>query len=121
MMNDEQRAMHHCLSKDTLIDMVSDLGCKIDRLTQENERLKENIKHEIDVDQARIEVELENAELRQRITDISADWINTQQENARLRTAIINCLNNNGHLADGDNCTLIDLKRAVPEWRSEDE
>lgn len=34
----------------------------------------------------------------------------------RLKTAIINCLNANGHLADGDNCTLIDLKRAVSEY-----
>jgi hypothetical protein len=37
-------------------------------------------------------------------------------ENQRLRDCIIECLNKNGHLADGENCTLIDLKRAVPEW-----
>ncbi|NTW87799.1 MAG: hypothetical protein HGB26_01445 [Desulfobulbaceae bacterium] len=34
----------------------------------------------------------------------------------RLRGCIIDCLNENGHLADGEICTLIDLKRAVPEW-----
>ena len=32
----------------------------------------------------------------------------------RLRLAIIETLDENGHLADGDNCTLIKLKRAVP-------
>ena len=36
-----------------------------------------------------------------------------------LETAITKCLNNNGHLADGDCCTLIDLKRAVPNWELE--
>jgi hypothetical protein len=34
----------------------------------------------------------------------------------RLRAAIAKTLNENGHLADGDNCTLIALKRAVPDW-----
>jgi hypothetical protein len=34
----------------------------------------------------------------------------------RLRAAIIQTLNENGHLADGDNCTLIALKRAMPDW-----
>lgn len=44
-----------------------------------------------------------------------------QAEIDRLRSAIIRCLKNNGHLADGEVCTLIDLKRAVPEWELEDE
>ena len=30
-----------------------------------------------------------------------------------LRSAILETLDENGHLADGDNCTLIKLKRAV--------
>lgn len=34
----------------------------------------------------------------------------------RLRAAIVQTLNENGHLADGDNCTLIALKRAMPDW-----
>ena len=33
-----------------------------------------------------------------------------------LRAAIVQTLNENAHLADGDNCTLIALKRALPEW-----
>ena len=39
-----------------------------------------------------------------------------EAEVGRLRGCIVDCLNENGHLADGDCCTLIDLKRAVPEW-----
>lgn len=31
----------------------------------------------------------------------------------KLRTAIKKTLDENGHLADGDNCTLIELKRAI--------
>jgi len=38
------------------------------------------------------------------------------REIERLRAAITQTLNENGHLADGDNCTLIALKRALPEW-----
>ena len=34
----------------------------------------------------------------------------------RLRGHIIDCLNDNGHLADGEDCTLIYLKQAVPDW-----
>lgn len=36
-----------------------------------------------------------------------------RSENARLRLAIEKTINENMHLADGDNCTLIDLKRAI--------
>ena len=34
-------------------------------------------------------------------------------EISRLRAAIIKTLEENGHLADGENCTLIALKRAI--------
>ena len=34
----------------------------------------------------------------------------------RLRESISQTLNDNLHLADGDNCTLITLKRALPDW-----
>ena len=36
-----------------------------------------------------------------------------------LERAIKKCLTENAHLADGEVCTLIDLKRAVPEWEKE--
>ena len=34
----------------------------------------------------------------------------------RIENAIRKTLNKNRHLADGDDCTLIDLKKALPEW-----
>jgi len=36
-----------------------------------------------------------------------------------LETAIVKTLNENRHLADGEDCTLIDLKRAMPTWELE--
>ena len=39
----------------------------------------------------------------------------------RLRGLIIECLDENGHLADGDVCTLHALKMAVPEWEVRDD
>ena len=36
-------------------------------------------------------------------------------EIAKLRAAIRKTLDENGHLADGENCTLIELKRAISE------
>lgn len=36
-----------------------------------------------------------------------------------LESAITKTLDENGHLADGENCTLIDLKRAMPTWELE--
>lgn len=38
-----------------------------------------------------------------------------EEENQRLRAAIKKTLDENRHLADGDNCTLIHLKRAIGE------
>lgn len=36
-----------------------------------------------------------------------------ESEVNRLRAGIAECLNTNGHLADGENCTLISLKRCL--------
>lgn len=36
-----------------------------------------------------------------------------------LEGAIRRCLEENAHLADGDNCTLIDLKQAI-NWNAEE-
>ena len=38
---------------------------------------------------------------------------------SELEAAIVKTLNENGHLADGENCTLIGLKRAMPAWELE--
>lgn len=36
-----------------------------------------------------------------------------ERENQTLKTGIAKCLSENAHLADGDDCTLITLKRLV--------
>ena len=36
-----------------------------------------------------------------------------------LEYVITKTLKDNGHLADGENCTLINLKRAMPTWELE--
>lgn len=42
------------------------------------------------------------------------DLLDTQSKRiAELESAITKTLNENGHLADGDNCTLVDLKRVM--------
>lgn len=45
--------------------------------------------------------------------DAKADILALHAEVERLRAAIQQTLDENGHLADGDNCTLIVLKRAL--------
>ncbi len=35
----------------------------------------------------------------------------------RIENAIRKTLDKNRHLADGDDCTLIDLKKALPDWK----
>lgn len=42
-----------------------------------------------------------------------------QKRIAELEAAITKTLNENGHLADGEDCTLIDLKHAMPMWELE--
>lgn len=43
----------------------------------------------------------------------SLKWV--MNEKGRLERAIQRTLDENGHLANGDNCTLIHLKRALPQ------
>lgn len=35
----------------------------------------------------------------------------------RIENAIRKTLDKNRHLADGDDCTLIDIKKELPEWK----
>lgn len=45
--------------------------------------------------------------------DLYCRCLDAFEEVSRLRTAIQKTLDENGHLADGDNCTLIHLVRAL--------
>lgn len=64
------------------------------------------------------------AEVRSRVNPAYVDWVGTESheraillaEIDRLRAAIRLTLDKNAHLADGDVCTLLALKRALPDW-----
>jgi uncharacterized coiled-coil DUF342 family protein len=45
------------------------------------------------------------------------NFLFAQREAFELREAIIATLEENRHLADGDDCTLAKLKSVVPEWK----
>ena len=46
------------------------------------------------------------------------DLLAANKEIERLKQAILTTLDNNRHLADGEDCTLIELKRAMKgEWQ----
>lgn len=56
--------------------------------------------------------EIEKLRGEVRVLRGSHDWLSREKE--RLESAIRRTLDENGHLADGDNCTLIHLVRAMP-------
>ena len=52
-------------------------------------------------------------ECNDRYAALAAECDQLRAEAERLRAGIGECLRQNGHLADGDNCTLIGLKRCL--------
>lgn len=52
--------------------------------------------------------------------EITEDHYSALKRVTELETAITKTLNENSHLADGECCTLIDLKRAMPNWELSD-
>lgn len=54
----------------------------------------------------------------ERETALLVEWNKTLTELRRLESEVAATLNENAHLADGDNCTLIRLKRAIG-WANE--
>lgn len=86
--------------------------CQIEVLTKENQRLSEIIalgtRDNPDFgDYSKSSINFMNA------------WLESKDRIALLETAIVTTLNENRHLADGEDCTLINIKRAVPEWELE--
>lgn len=47
------------------------------------------------------------------ISDLNRDKVELLERIAHLESAIRKTIDDNRHLADGDNCTLIDLKKAL--------
>jgi len=52
-----------------------------------------------------------------KIGEITDNFLFLQREAFEMREAIIATLEENRHLADGDDCTLAKLKFAVPGWK----
>ena len=67
-------------------------------------------------DQLRAEVELDEAlqlATERSLKNAIARAERAEAEVGRLRAGIAECLHTNGHLADGEDCTLIGLKRCL--------
>jgi hypothetical protein len=58
-------------------------------------------------------------QLERELATITAERAELRAEVARLRAGIEVCLRTNGHLADGENCTLIGLKHCLRDARAE--
>ena len=61
----------------------------------------------------RIEQYLNNRGPEQTFSDAKHLLVDARIELLKLRKAITDTIDENGHLADGDVCTLIKLKRAI--------
>lgn len=62
-------------------------------------------------------LERERDEARNKMADALQEVDLRTLDYLRLREAIIATLEENRHLADGDDCTLAKLKSVVPEWK----
>jgi hypothetical protein len=80
------------------------------QLKAEIDRLKEELK---DLTKHKDRMYLEKVMLGDRLAECMGCNYNAVDEIERLTTAIRETLADNGHLADGEDCTLIKLKRAL--------
>lgn len=62
-------------------------------------------------------LERERDEARNKMADALQEVDLRTLDYLRFREAIIATLEENRHLADGDDCTLAKLKSVVPDWR----
>ena len=63
-------------------------------------------------------ISTENLEDNKPIIEIANDYNAALKQRDDLLAACLKTLSDNGHLADGDNCTLIDIKLAVRSVKS---
>ncbi len=59
----------------------------------------------------------ERDEAREQCNIYHDNFLFTQRESFEMKEAILTTLEENRHLADGDNCTLAKLKSVVPDWK----
>jgi hypothetical protein len=62
---------------------------------------------------AEILIRLDGSSSNESSHELQCRCFDAADEIRRLRAVIKKTLDENGHLADGDNCTLIDLKKAI--------
>lgn len=100
---------------------VEFLDEKLGEAEKRIEELEEAIKLQTDLNVKKFEeairntpeVEKEKKSLIAGTFGLKAMVLDLEEEVERLRKAIIKTLYDNQHLADGDNCTLIELKRVL--------
>ena len=106
---------------------VKDLCRKLERERDEAREECDKLKQLLAADSERVDAYLgvciERDEARGALHNYQCDAVaweiltKAKHERDRLREVVIQTLNANRHLADGDNCTLAILKSAVPEWK----
>jgi len=62
-------------------------------------------------------LERERDEAREQCNIYHDHFLFAQRESFEMKEAILTTLEENRHLADGDDCTLAKLKSVVPDWK----
>lgn len=84
---------------------------KLPDLERERDEMREDLEFRISLYKVQ---ESQLNDLRERLNEMQTF---ESTRNSQLREAIISTLEENRHLADGDDCTLAKLKSVVPDWK----
>jgi len=88
-----------------------------DEAREERDKLKQLLAADSENVDAYLGVCIERDEAREQCNIYHDNFLFTQRESFEMKEAILTTLEENRHLADGDNCTLAKLKSVVPEWK----
>jgi hypothetical protein len=94
--------------------MVGELEKVYDERDEAREELRTAVQERHDFHWQLLDAVRERDEARKQCND---NFLIAQRETFEMREAIIATLEENRHLADGDDCTLAKLKSVVPEWK----
>ena len=106
------------------LDDVSKLRAELDQRQEERKKLSDECLHAlsgITCTPAEGYISAGMGWIASDIRSLVGLYKKSEAEVERLRGLITECLDENGHLADGDICTLSALKKAVPEWEIRDD